>query len=303
MERPCILHMITPGHNMSPFDVNMAADAGYDTLFPYCDVGLEDVRGLTQDAIFSRGPKGVKRTGIFIGGRDVLLAMDMLDAARDAMVPPFEVSVMADPSGAYTTAAALIAAVERRLDRVHGTSLAQRRVLVLGGTGTVGRIAAALAALAGARVQLSSSREASVAIEAARSTGERFGVSLEGVSLPPSDTPARLAMFGEAEVVLATAAAGVQVMSADERREARRLLVAADVNAVPPAGIEGVAAMDDGAVLEASTAVGIGAMAVGSIKYQVQQRLLQSMLNDEGPRYLAVREALEVARQIVGEKS
>jgi methylene-tetrahydromethanopterin dehydrogenase len=103
MERPCILH-VHPGAQMSPFDVNMAADAGYQIITPYCGVSAEAITGLTQDAIFSRGPKGVARTGIFIGGRDALLAADMFDRARRAMVPPFVVSLFADPSGAYTTA-------------------------------------------------------------------------------------------------------------------------------------------------------------------------------------------------------
>jgi methylene-tetrahydromethanopterin dehydrogenase len=302
MERPYILHMITPGTNMSPFDVNMAADAGYQVLFPYCGVGLADVRGLTQDAIFSRGPKGVRRTGIFIGGRDVLLAMDMLDAARKAMVPPFEVSVMADPSGSYTTAAALVAAVERRLKSAHGAELAGQRVLILGGTGTVGRIAGALAAEAGARVQLASHRDAAAAGEAAHTTGERFGVMLEGVAMPASDAGARRALLAEADVVLACAAAGVQVMSAAERGEARRMLVAADVNAVPPLGIEGVGVMDDGKPLDGSRAVGIGALAVGNVKYQVQQRLLQTMREADAACYLGVREALDMARRVVAEK-
>ena len=116
-ERPYILHMFTPTPQMSPFDVNMAADAGYQIVVPYCNVDEDSVVQLTQDAIFSRGPKGVSRTGIFIGGRDVMLAADMLDRARQAMVPPFEVSVFADPSGAYTTAAALVALVERHLKK------------------------------------------------------------------------------------------------------------------------------------------------------------------------------------------
>ena len=55
------------------------------------------------------------RTGIFIGGRDALLAADMLERAKAAMVKPFVVSVMADPSGAYTTAAAMVACVEAAL--------------------------------------------------------------------------------------------------------------------------------------------------------------------------------------------
>ena len=39
--------------------------------FHTANVKLEEVNGLVQDAIFSRGPSGVKRTGIFIGGRDI----------------------------------------------------------------------------------------------------------------------------------------------------------------------------------------------------------------------------------------
>ena len=70
MERPYILHMFTPSRQMSPFDINMAADAGYQIIVPYSDVTIDGIAGLTQDTIFSRGPKGVARTGIFIGGRD-----------------------------------------------------------------------------------------------------------------------------------------------------------------------------------------------------------------------------------------
>jgi len=60
-----ILHMLTPLRHMSPFDLNMALDAGYDATIPYTSVTVEDVTGLVQDAIFSRGPEGVKRTAMF----------------------------------------------------------------------------------------------------------------------------------------------------------------------------------------------------------------------------------------------
>ena len=138
MERPYILHMITPGKQMSPFDINMAADAGYQIIVPYCDAGIDSVTALTQDAIFSRGPKGVARTGLFIGGRDALLAADMLERSTKAMVPPFVVSVMADPSGAYTTAAAMVACVEAALLKSQPQGLKGQRVVILGGTGPVG---------------------------------------------------------------------------------------------------------------------------------------------------------------------
>ena len=52
-----ILHMVTPLKHMSPFDVNMAVDAGYDAVIPYTNVTLDEITGLVQDAIFSRPPK------------------------------------------------------------------------------------------------------------------------------------------------------------------------------------------------------------------------------------------------------
>ena len=82
VDRPTILHLFTPGRQASPFDVNMAVDAGYQVVVPYADVDLENLAALTQDAIFSRGPKGVRKTGIFIGGRDVVVANDMLELAQ-----------------------------------------------------------------------------------------------------------------------------------------------------------------------------------------------------------------------------
>lgn len=299
MERPYILHMFTPGKQMSPFDINMAADAGYQIIVPYADAGLDAITGLTQDTIFSRGPKGVARTGIFIGGRDALLAADMLERARSAMVKPFVVSLMCDPSGAYTTAAAMVACVEAALRRSHPGGLAERRVVVFGGTGPVGRIAAVLAAAAGAQVLISSRSGTEAAQRAASETGTRFGVTLQGVS--GRDGAAVRASLATADVVLGCAAAGVQVLSADDLAAAPRLLVAADVNAVPPAGIAGVGVMDSAKPITGSSAVGIGALAIGNVKYQTQHRLLQQMREAEKAVVLGFAEALATARAVVGE--
>jgi methylene-tetrahydromethanopterin dehydrogenase len=117
MARKHILHMLTPLAHMSPFDVNMALDAGFDAVVPYVGVGPGEVTGLVQDAIFSRPPDAGVDTGIFIGGKDVSLALDMFDAAKKAMVPPFQVSVFADPAGSFTTAAAMVAKVEKALEK------------------------------------------------------------------------------------------------------------------------------------------------------------------------------------------
>ncbi|MBQ0930659.1 NAD(P)-dependent methylenetetrahydromethanopterin dehydrogenase [Ideonella alba] len=297
MERPYILHMFTPGRQMSPFDVNMAADAGYQVLAPYTDVTLDAVRGLTQDAIFSRSPKGLARTAIFIGGRDAVLAADMLERAQQAMVPPFTVSLMADPSGSYTTAAAMVAAVEAELVAMGAGGLTGQRVVVLGGTGPVGRIAGVMAAMAGANVALSSRNGIDVAEEAAQQTGQRFGVTLHGISGGDRDAVRR--SIADADVILATAAAGVQVVSAEDLTAATRLKVAADVNAVPPEGIAGVGVMDKGTPVAGTQARGLGALAIGNVKYQTQQRLLRSMNESAEPVVLGFAEAFEAARALL----
>ena len=298
MENPLILHLFTPAAQASPFDVNMAYDAGYEAVVPYAGVTLADVANLTQDAIFSRGPKRVRRTGIFIGGRDLDLALDMLDAARKAMVPPFEVSVFADPSGAFTTAAAVVAAVERALREKHGSELAGRRVLVLGGTGPVGTAAATLAAQEGAVVELASSTDLDRARVAADRIRSRSRLAVKPVLANTGSLPE---LLGDVEVVIAAAKAGNEVVSAASLAAARALLVAADVNAVPPAGIAGVGVMDNGAPLGAAgsgKAVGIGALAIGNIKYQVERGLFQSMCTSEKALYLDFRHAFEKAREL-----
>ena len=110
-----ILHLLTPLKHMSPFDMNMALDAGFDATLPYTNVELGDVGALVQDAMFSRPPKAGVKTGVFFGGKNAITALDMLAAGEKAVVPPFGVSFFADPAGSFTTAAAMVACVEKVL--------------------------------------------------------------------------------------------------------------------------------------------------------------------------------------------
>ncbi|MEO8009114.1 MAG: NAD(P)-dependent methylenetetrahydromethanopterin dehydrogenase [Betaproteobacteria bacterium] len=300
MEKPYILHLFTPMAQASPFDVNMAYDAGYDAVVPYTNVVLDQVAALTQDAIFSRGPKGAKRTGLFIGGRENGLAADMLEAARKAMVPPFAVSVFVDPSGAFTTAAAMVAAVEKHLQKSHGTDLKGKTVMIFGGTGPVGAAAAVLASQAGAKVGIVGREDTTRAHKTAQDCNRRYATNIEAVA---ANTDAlKAAMMRNTDVALATAKAGYRVVSKELLTLAPRLLVAADVNAVPPAGIEGIDAMDEGKALQANSgkAVGIGALAIGNIKYQTQRGLLETMLKTDKALYLDLRDAFVEARKHAG---
>ncbi len=280
----------------------MAVDAGYQVVMPYADVDLENIAGLTQDAIFSRGPKGVRKTGLFIGGRDVVMANDMLELAQKSMFPPFVVSVFADPSGSYTTAAAMIACVERELRKKHNTDLQGKQVLILGGTGAVGRICGVMCARAGASVRLCSHSDVKRAKASADAINSRFDVNTGGVLVDSAATLRR--ELADTDVVLATAAAGVQVLGKDDLPAATGMLVAADVNAVPPAGIAGIDVQHDGVPIAGTQAVGIGALAIGNVKYQVQHRLFVKMLEAAKPVFIGFPQALEMARELVsGEPS
>ena len=299
MKDPYLLHMFNPTKNVSPFDVNMAYEAEFDGVIPYSEVALEDIHALTQDTIFSRGKKGVKRTGIFIGGREFGLAIDMLNRAKTAMVPPFEVSVFADPSGAITTAAALMACVEKQLEVTVGETLDGKRIDIIGGTGPVGVCAGILAANCGATVFLTSRRGTKVAAEYASEYNARFGVEMFGAD---SSTDDRIMDFlPETNIVVGAAKAGIQILSKGQLAQASNLLVAADVNAVPPLGLEGVGVLDMGVALDNTPkkAVGIGALAIGDIKYKLHLKMFEMMKDTDEPLYLDHERAFGVAREIV----
>jgi methylene-tetrahydromethanopterin dehydrogenase len=292
-----ILHLLSPLGHVSPFDVNMAVDAGFDVVVPYTRVELKEVGALIQDAIFSRGPKGVKATGAFIGGKNAELALDMLDCARKAMVPPFEISVFADPAGSFTTAAAMVAKVEKALAQKQG-DLAGRKVAIFGGTGVVGFASAVITALQKADPVLVGYDGVERVKQLAESAKKRFGAEIGYAD--GSSEAANGRVLADAEIVLSAPKAGIRVVTKAQLAKAPKLLVAADVNAVPPSSIEGVDVQDDGKPIPGTQAIGIGALAIGNVKYKVQAGLLKRMIETPKPLFLDFRDAFDLARQIVG---
>lgn len=293
-KRVSILHLITAAKNASPFDVNMAYDAGFDKIMAYTSVELKEVMGLVQDAIFSRSPSGIKRESLFIGGRDIDVAMDMLATARESMVPPFEVSVFADPSGAFTTAAGMMAKVEQHLKKHFRGDLAGRKVSVFGATGPVGGCAAVIAAKYGAEVELVAHRSMADVEAKAASYNKRYDVNIKCVD--GSNDELKIDVLKNTDIALCCAAAGVRVMSIVQMAASARLKVVADVNAVPPTGAEGVDVFADGVAITGTQAYGIGALAIGNVKYKTQHNLLKQMLESEQKQYLDFLSAFEMAR-------
>jgi methylene-tetrahydromethanopterin dehydrogenase len=289
-----ILHMLSPLRHMSPFDVNMALDAGYDAVVPYIDVKLEEVMPLVQDAMFSRPPRDAVHTAVFIGGKDAVLALDMLDQVRKTLLKPFEISAFADPAGSFTTAAAMVACVEKILKQRKNRSLAGTKIVIFGATGPVGYTCGVIAGLEGADVTITA-REASRIIVKGEEIKKRFGFE---VTARDAGSPEKIreALEG-AEVALCCAAAGVQVLSAADVASAKSLLVAADVNAVPPYGVEGLNLMDYGVELP-SGILGIGPLAIGDVKYKTESGLFQRMAVSSEPLSLDFRDAFSFARNI-----
>jgi len=293
-----ILHMLDPRKHVSPFDVNMAADAGYKVIVPYTNVEIADVTPLIQDAIFSRPPDYGVRTGFFMGGKDAIMALDMIAAAQKAMVPPFQCSVFADPAGSFTTAAAMVACVERVLKHKFGRTWKGTKVAVFGATGVVGFASSIISALEGAQVQLVAHRGVDRVIKSAAVSKERFGVDLEPVN--GETVEQRGEVIANAEVIFAAAAAGVQVVSKEQLKTAKNLLAIADVNAVPPPGVEGMELFMDGAPLPGSNALGVGPLAIGDIKYKTESGLFKQMLSSDTPLALDFRHAYAMAKQLTG---
>jgi methylene-tetrahydromethanopterin dehydrogenase len=288
-----ILHMLTPLRHMSPFDVNMALDAGFDSATPYTGVTLDDITPLVQDAMFSRSPRDAVRTGVFIGGKDAVLALDMLEQLRKTLLKPFEISAFADPAGSFTTAAAMVACVEKILKQKKTKALGQTKVVIFGATGPVGYTSGVIAASDGADVTLAG-RELSRLKAKADEIKQRFCLEVHAVQ---AKTPEEIsAALAGKEIALCAAAAGVQVLAATMLAAAKCLLVAADVNAVPPAGIEGLDPMANGVEL-AGGVLGIGPLAIGNVKYKTESGLFQRMANSATALSLDFRDAFALARE------
>jgi methylene-tetrahydromethanopterin dehydrogenase len=292
-----ILHMLSTLKHMSPFDVNMAIDAGFDVTVPYTNVTLDEVTALVQDAMFSRAPSAALRTGIFFAGRDAVLALDMLEEAKKALLKPFEVSLFADPYGSFTTAGAMVASVEKVLREKKQRELKGSKIVIYGATGVVGYCSAVIAALEGAQVTVVGYSGLERVSKLAEEMCQRFNIKVTPADGSSADQVRALLL--QHEIALCAARAGVQVLSKSDLEAAKNLLIAADVNAVPPLGVEGCGLHDMGVTISSHGALGLGALAIGNIKYGTESGLFKQMVTAEKPLCLDFRHAFALARQLV----
>jgi hypothetical protein len=245
----------------SSFDRVVAVDSGVDELFSYSGMTADNVAPLVHGAMFTRGPADLKNTAIFIGGSNVGDGEALLSAVQAAFFGPIRVSVMMDSNGSNTTAVAAVLAAAGHLDLSHTTAL------ILGGTGPVGQRAAQVMCGLGASVRIGTRK-----ISRAETTCDAVAAVVDGAQVIPHETGTARALAAAAdgaELIIATGAAGVQLLSVAQRRELSSLKVAIDLNAVPPAGIEGVEVMDRAE--ERDGVICYGAIGVGGKKMKIHK--------------------------------
>jgi hypothetical protein len=269
--KPTILVQLDTDPQPSVFDAVVAVDAVVDHLFRHGHVRPESVRDLVYGALFTRGPADLNRTAIFVGGSDVDAAEAVLAAVQETFFAGFRVSVFFDANGCNTTAAAAALAVVEGV-RALGASCAGTPVAVLGATGPVGQRVARLLARLGAIVTVGSRQ-----IERARAVAERLG-AVTGATFQAFATAEAGALRDGLEgqvVVVAAGAAKAVLLPANIRSDLTGLKVAVDLNAVPPLGIEGIAATDKGA--DRGGVRCWGALGVGGTKMRIHKKAIQEL--------------------------
>jgi len=271
----------------SAFDRIVALDGGADEVLSYGAVTEDAVRDLVHGAIFTRGPKDLHHTAIFIGGTDMASGERLLAAARAAFFGPLRVSIMLDPNGSNTTAVAAVA----KLEQAAG-ALAGRRAVVTAGTGPVGMRAAALLAKAGADVALTS-RRVDGGAAAAEAIRRRFDAAVRPIAMTGAAQAA--SVLEGAELLLSAGGAGVCLVPRDAWLGRSSLRAAADVNAVPPLGVEGIEVTDNGVDRNGVTV--FGALGVGHLKMKVHKACI-ARLFERNDLVLDAETIAEVAGQL-----
>jgi len=274
----------------SVFDRVVAYDAAADEVMSYGGIAEADVRDLIHGCIFTRGPKDLKHTAVFIGGADMTAGERLLAAAKQAFFGPFTVSVMLDSNGSNTTAVAAVAKMVQAAGG--GGDVRGKHVLIVAGTGPVGVRAAGLFAKAGAEVVITS-RKADAGERARDLVLKRFGGRVRAITLRDASEAAR----GCEHAALLLNAGPAGVMLVPQRAWANRagLEVVADVNAVPPLGVEGVDVMDDGVVKHGVRC--FGALAIGNLKMKVHKACI-ARLFERNDLVLDAETIADVAREL-----
>ncbi|OUR65541.1 methylenetetrahydrofolate dehydrogenase [Methylophaga sp. 42_25_T18] len=250
----------------SAFDQAVAYDAGVDNVLSYGSITRDNVTPHVHGMIFTRGGKNLKNSAIFIGGSNVPASELVGRAVKKAFFGPVRVSVMLDPNGSNTTAASIARKV------LTGYDITGKNVVILG-AGPVGQRTAMYLLQEGAAQVTITSRSIERAKVITAQLKEAYGIEVI-----PGETRSDEAvnqLLKDAHVAIATGPAGVCVLPKSALDKSETLEVVADVNAVPPLGVEGIEVMDNNT--EKNGIRFYGAIAIGNFKMKVHHGCVSSL--------------------------
>jgi hypothetical protein len=253
----------------SVFDTVVGYDGGADHVIGHGGLTPDNVTALVEGAIFTRAPKDKKNTAIFVGGSDMTAGQVLFTAVQKHFFHGFQVSVMLDSNGSNTTAAAAVAKLA-----VSGT-LTGKKAVVLAGTGPVGQRAAAMLAGEGAEVAITG-RTMARAVQACDNMKARFGVDITPIEALDND--ARADAIAHANIVIATGAAGIELLTAEQWQNNSNLEMIVDANATPPLGIGGTDMMDKG--IDRHGKIIWGAIGFGALKLALHRACIAQLFTD-----------------------
>lgn len=254
------------------FDTVVAYDGGADHVIGHGNCTPDNVTPLVEGTIFTRSPKEKKCTALFVGGSDMMAGEALFKAIQKNFFADFRVSVMLDSNGSNTTAAAGVAKLMTSVD------IAGKKVVILAGTGPVGRRAAVMMTKEGADVTITS-REIARAEQACKDIKTSFGA--DAIPVRATDNDARAKAVEDAQIVFATGAAGVELLEPHHWQDNANLELIADANATPPLGIGGTEMFDRGK--ERNGKIIWGAIGLGTLKLAVHRACIEKLFesNDQ----------------------
>ncbi len=285
-----ILIYISPERYSSIFDLILGYDGGADVVVPYSDTSQEELMDVVYSCVFTRGSSGRKNTAIFIGGPDVNKGekfMNGILAVFKELGQDFRVSVAADPHGAHTTSSSCVVKIKDSLGNLKGLN-----ATILAGTGPVGQSISILLAKEGCNVTLTS-RKLSKAKKVCGTIKKKYDVDVMPFEAKDEKTVDK--SISDADIVVGTGPEKVMLLPKKIWARHQRIKVLADVNAVPPYGIEGVVGTDDRK--RTGDRVSIGALSIGSLKIKVHHRVVERLFEEKG-QVLGLEEIYKVAESI-----
>ena len=272
------------------FDTVVAYDGGADHVIARGGITPKNVSKMVAGATFTRDQKSKCNTALFVAGSNMAEGEALLAEIQRHFFDDFRVSVMLDSNGSNTTAAAAVAFAQKHVD-IEG-----KRAVIVAGTGPVGQRAALMLAHEGAQVVITS-RNPQRAKDACDAIRKTFGIEL--IAAAASDDASMDNALAGANILIATGAAGVQLIADKQWQTIPDLEIVIDANASPPLGIGGIATADGG--VERSGKICYGALGIGGFKLEIQRACIAKLFESTEYVFDAL-EIYETAKKMVASK-